>query len=206
MASLPEPVFRSLPNCVVTADQTLGPCHTSNSPERADVSEGKLGLPMRAALRIVSTADCSPIENADVEIWHTDHHGNYSGSEAAAMCATGDADVLNGLAFRGRQLTDAEGRAAFLTVYPGWYPGRTPHIHCRILVEGRELLVSQLYFDDTLSDIVYTDHPDYIGRPKRDTRNDDDNIVPTNASDHIFDFEKLDRGVLSATITIGLVS
>ena len=122
------------------------------------------------------------------------------------MCTNDDPEALSGLAFRGRQLTDNEGRATFLTAYPGWYHGRAPHIHCRILVGGRELLVSQLYFDDTLSDIVYGQHPDYVGRPDRDTRNGDDDILPVETSDHIFDFEKLDAGVLSATITIGVTS
>lgn len=206
VAKLPEPVFRSRPNCIVTAVQTLGPCHVNDVPEREDVSEGKVGMPMRMAVRIVHAADCRPIENADVEIWHTDHRGIYSGREAAEMCTSGDAEALSGLAFRGRQLTNSDGQATFLTVYPGWYHGRTSHIHCRILVAGKELLVSQLYFDDTLNDIVYDQHPDYVGRPARETRNSDDGIIPADAADHIFDFEKLDGGVLSATITIGVSS
>jgi protocatechuate 3,4-dioxygenase beta subunit len=120
------------------------------------------------------------------------------------MCTAGDAEAISGLAFRGRQFTDADGQATFLTAYPGWYKGRTPHVHCRILVGGKELLVSQIYFDDTLSDIIYDQHPDYVGRSPRDTRNDEDGIIPADAADHIFDFEKLGDGVLSATITIGL--
>ncbi|KPH07782.1 protocatechuate 3,4-dioxygenase [Rhizobium acidisoli] len=203
---LPAPLFRSRPNCIVTSAQTLGPCHVNNIPARQDVSEGKAGLPLRLAVRIVHAADCRPVESADIEIWHTDHRGIYSGREAADMCTLGDAEAISGLAFRGRQLTDAEGQASFLTAYPGWYKGRTPHVHCRILVEGKELLVSQIYFDDTLSDIIYGEHPDYLGRPPRDTRNEADGIFPEDAADHIFDFEKLDGGVLSATITIGLSS
>ena len=206
LATLPEPVFRSHPNCIVTAAQTLGPCHVNDVPERQDVSEGKVGLPMRMALRIVHADDCRPIENAAVEIWHTDHRGIYSGREAAEMCTSGDLEALSGLAFRGRQLTNSTGQATFLTTYPGWYQGRTSHIHCRILADGKELLVSQLYFDDTLNDIVYDQHPDYVGRPARDTRNSDDGIIPADAANHIFDFEKIDGGVLSATITIGFSS
>jgi protocatechuate 3,4-dioxygenase beta subunit len=188
----------------VTVAQTLGPCHVNNVPARQDVSEGKAGLPLRLAVRIVHAADCRPVENADIEIWHTDHRGIYSGREAAEMCTFGDAEAISGLAFRGRQLTDAKGQASFLTAYPGWYKGRTPHVHCRILVEGKELLISQIYFDDVLSDIIYSEHPDYLGRPARDTRNDEDGLIPEDAADHMFDFEKLDSGVLSATITIGL--
>ncbi|MBX4897396.1 dioxygenase family protein [Rhizobium bangladeshense] len=206
LAKLPPPLFRTRPNCVVTVAQTLGPCHVNGVPARQDISEGKAGLPLRLAVRIVHAADCRPVQNADIEIWHTDHRGIYSGRDAAKMCTLSDAEAVSGLAFRGRQRTDEAGQASFLTAYPGWYEGRTPHVHCRILVEGKELLVSQVYFDDTLSDIIYGEHPDYLGRPPRNTRNDDDGLIPENAADHIFDFEKLEGGVLSATITIGLSS
>jgi protocatechuate 3,4-dioxygenase beta subunit len=203
--ALPPPVFRGRPNCSVTVAQTLGPCHVNDVPVRVDITEGKTGLPMRVAFRLVNASDCRPIAGADVEIWHTDHRGIYSGREAAAMCTLDDAEAVQGLAFRGRQSTDANGVASFLTAYPGWYSGRTIHVHCRIVTEGRELLVSQIYFDDNLSDIIYGQHPDYEGRPARDTRNRDDNLVPSKATEnYIFDFEKLDSGVLSASITIGV--
>ncbi|MGV3551105.1 dioxygenase family protein [Rhizobium sp.] len=203
--SLPPPVFRERANCIATLAQTLGPCHVNGVPVRKDVSEGKAGLPVRMAFRLVEAAGCRPIEGADVEIWHTDHRGIYSGREAASMCTLDDAQALQGLAFRGRQVTGADGVATFLSAYPGWYSGRTIHVHCRVVIEGRELLVSQIYFDDNLSDIVYGQHRDYTGRPARDTRNNDDGIIPAkNAADYMFDFEKLDGGVLSASITIGV--
>ena len=198
-------MFRARPNCTVTAAQTLGPCHVNGVPVRQDVSEGRPGLPMRIAFRLVNAGDCRPTEGADIEIWHTDHRGIYSGREAAAMCTLDDKEAIEGLAFRGRQSTGADGVATFLSAYPGWYSGRTIHIHCRIVTAGRELLVSQIYFDDNLSDIIFGQHPDYAGRPVRDTRNDDDNLIPAeNSRDYVFDFEKLDSGVLSASITIGV--
>lgn len=205
MVDLPAPVFRERPNCTATAAQTLGPCHVNDVPLRVDVTEGRPGLPMRVAFRLVDAGDCRPIEGADVEIWHTDHRGIYSGRAAAAMCTLDDAEAVQGLACRGRQVSDEDGVATFLTVYPGWYSGRTIHIHCRIVVAGRELLVSQIYFDDNLSDLVYGQHPDYEGRPARDTRNDSDGIIPArDTGNYIFDFEKLEGGVLSASITIGV--
>jgi protocatechuate 3,4-dioxygenase beta subunit len=33
---------------------------------------------------------------------------------------------------RGRQRTDSNGMVAFHTIYPGWYPGRTVHIHLTV--------------------------------------------------------------------------
>lgn len=205
--ALPPPVFRERANCTATMAQTLGPCHVNGVPTRMDVTEGKAGLPTRMAFRLVDAGDCQPIEGADIEIWHTDHRGIYSGREAAKMCTLDDAEAVQGLAFRGRQATGADGVATFLSAYPGWYSGRTIHVHCRIVIKGRELLVSQIYFDDNLSDIVYGQHPDYAGRPARDTRNGDDGIIPAkDTEDYIFDFEKLEAGVLSASITIGVVT
>lgn len=203
-ATLPDPVFRVRPNCVATCSKTLGPCHVSDVAVRTDISEGHAGLPVRLSLRLVSSTDCEPVEGADVEIWHTDAKGAYSG-RAADMCNPGDASAKASLAFRGRQISDADGRVDFLTVYPGWYDGRTVHVHLRILVEGRELLVSQLLFDDTLSDLVYDAHPDYTGRPQRRTKNGNDGLFSSDeVAAYVFDVEMLEPGILQAAYTIGV--
>ncbi|HOU42369.1 MAG TPA: intradiol ring-cleavage dioxygenase, partial [Promineifilum sp.] len=79
---------------------------------------------------------------------------------------------------RGYQLTDANGVAAFTTIYPGWYSGRTVHIHFKIRTEeggARYEFTSQLFFDDALTDSVFTRDP-YAARPDRDTRNAADGI------------------------------
>jgi protocatechuate 3,4-dioxygenase beta subunit len=206
-ASLPVPVFRQLPNCLVTEAQTIGPCHANDAPVRFDVTEGRPGLPTRVAFRLVDAATCKPVPNADIEIWHTDARGIYSGAETDKMCTLDDKLALGGLACRGLQKTDADGVASLLTVYPGWYRGRTIHIHCRIVAGEKELLISQIYFDDSLTDIVHGQHPDYDSRPMRETRNSDDNLIPAEHSEnYIFDFEKLAAGALSASITIGVAS
>lgn len=203
-SDLPEPIFRAEPQCIVTSAQTLGPCHTSGVPLRGDVTEGVVGLPTRISLRVVESESCAPVEGADVEIWHTDARGVYSG-EAAAMCNRDDAGSRSVSFLRGRQISDDKGVVNFLTVYPGWYPGRAVHVHLRILVDSRELLVSQLLFDDALSDLVYGGHPDYAGRPTRETMNGGDSVfAASEAARFIFDFEKLDAGVLQASYTVGV--
>ena len=202
--SLPEPVFRSAPNCVTTGCKTLGPCYMEDPEERYDISEGFTGLPVRIAMRVVDAAGCEPIEGANVDIWHANARGIYSGEDTAAMCTMDDAEATASEAFRGYGVTDSDGRVEFLTVYPGWYRGRTVHIHMRILVDGEELLVSQLLFDDALSDLVYADHPDYAGRGERDTDNAADNIFASDEyGDYVFDVERAD-GVLLASYTIGV--
>lgn len=203
-ATLPDPVFRAEPNCIATCAKTLGPCHVSDVPLRTDISEGQIGLPVRLSLRIVTAGDCAPVEGAEVEIWHANAKGVYSG-RAAGMCSPGDEAAKASLAFRGRQISDAGGRVDFVTVYPGWYDGRTVHVHMRILVEGRELLVSQLLFDDALSDLVYDAHPDYAGRSERRTKNGNDGLFSSGeVGGYLFDVEMLEPGVLQAAYTIGV--
>ena len=76
---------------------------------------------------------------------------------------------------RGCQRTDDRGFCVFDTIYPGWYPSRTVHIHLAVEV-GDHQAVTQLYFPDDLTDEVFA-RPPYAGRPPRDT---------TNAADSIF--------------------
>ena len=77
---------------------------------------------------------------------------------------------------RGFQITDSNGRVEFTTVYPGWYTGRTPHIHVRIHLDSTTVLVTQVYFSESLTDTVYTQAP-YSSRPNRDTTNSEDSIA-----------------------------
>lgn len=203
-AELPAPRFRAKPQCVVMRDKTLGPCHTNDVPIRRDVTAGVIGLPMWVSLRVVDAAGCKPIAGADIEIWHADVRGVYSG-RAAAMCNPDDAAAKRAGFLRGRQVTDADGVVSFLTIYPGWYGGRAPHIHLRVLVERRELLVSQLLFDEGLNDAVYGDHPDYAKRSRHDTLNRSDFVFSASEVERFtFDVDKLDSGLLQASYTIGV--
>ena len=68
---------------------------------------------------------------------------------------------------RGIQRTNAKGLALFRTVYPGWYQGRTVHIHVKVHLGGNVLHTGQLYFPDTVTDAVYRKAP-YTSRPNRD--------------------------------------
>lgn len=99
-----------------------------------------------------------------MEIWHCDAGGVYSGVQ-------GNSDMF----LRGVQRTDAKGLALFRTIYPGWYQGRTVHIHVKVFLGGRTIHTGQLFFPDTLTDAVYK-HAPYARRGIRSTRNADDSI------------------------------
>ncbi|MEO8424094.1 MAG: hypothetical protein ABI595_09315 [Actinomycetota bacterium] len=73
------------------------------------------------------------------------------------------------------QVTDAKGVVQFVTIYPGWYRGRTVHIHAKVHVDSATALTTQLYFDEDVTASVHGSEP-YASDTGRDTFNDDDGI------------------------------
>lgn len=143
---------------------TEGPYHIENAAERADITEGLEGSPFTMRIEVRDT-DCNPIVGATVDVWHAAPDGTYSGVEEAE----GETYL------RGVQVTDGDGVATFQSVVPGWYPGRTTHVHFKVLVSGSEVLTSQAFFDEgTLSAIYATGV--YAPRGEKDTANDDDGV------------------------------
>jgi protocatechuate 3,4-dioxygenase beta subunit len=152
--------------CVLTPEQTEGPYYIPKERVRRNITDGHPGTPLTLRLAVVDARTCRPIKGAAVDVWHADAAGVYSGFDAGAGSRT---------FMRGIQRTDAKGLAVFRTVYPGWYAGRTVHIHVKVHVGGRVVHTGQLYFRDALTDAVYRKAP-YSKRPNRDTRNADDPI------------------------------
>jgi protocatechuate 3,4-dioxygenase beta subunit len=76
---------------------------------------------------------------------------------------------------RGAQVTDADGIVEFKTIYPGYYPGRTVHIHAKVHLDRSTLLTTQFLFDDSVSDRVFSAAP-YAAADQRRIRNDGDGI------------------------------
>jgi protocatechuate 3,4-dioxygenase beta subunit len=173
-------------SCVVTPQQTEGPYFVDEQLHRSDIrsdpSDGSVneGLPLTLEIGafVVGTVDksvCTPLPGAIVDIWQCDAHGVYSDVMDEGFNTIGKKFL------RGYQVTDAEGKVKFVTIYPGWYPGRTPHIHFKIRTgpgyeQSREF-TSQFYFDDKTSDAVYA-RPPYNGRKERRarTKNEEDGI------------------------------
>lgn len=143
--------------CLVQPEVTEGPFYLDPGLVRADIAEGRPGLPLVLRLQVV-TADCAPVSGARVDVWHCDADGAYSGVQ-------GD----GGTFLRGTQATGADGVAEFRTIFPGWYEGRVTHIHYKVFLDGEEALTSQVFFDDALADAVHADHPAYEDRGVQDT-------------------------------------
>lgn len=167
----------SLPSCIVRPEVTEGPYYVqedlNRSDIRSDTATGTVvaGTPLVLTFNVsqVSGAGCTPMEGAQVEVWHCDAAGVYSAVSDPGF-NTKNQDFL-----RGYQMTDANGKATFMTIYPGWYSGRTVHIHFKVHPSANQEFTSQLFFDDSLTDQVFTVAP-YAAKGERNTRNSNDNI------------------------------
>ena len=101
------------------------------------------------------------------------------GASSDGSYSSGDPEATpsdDGTYLRGAQAADANGVVRFTTIFPGWYPGRTTHIHCKVHLDRRTVLTTQLYFDDNLTEEIYRAVPPYTEHTVRDTRNDTDSI------------------------------
>ena len=158
--------------CLLQKEVTEGPFYIDPHLLRSDITEGKPGLPLQLRLQVV-TADCAPVVGARVDVWHCDATGVYSG--VRNMGSGGDTTGQSFL--RGTQMTDAAGVANFQTVFPGWYRGRTTHIHYKVFLDQRSVLTSQIFFDETVIAEIYAEHSAYGRRDMRDVMNVDDGIA-----------------------------
>jgi len=163
----PAGVASGAVTCVLAPEQTEGPFYLDDHKVRRNITEGRPGVPLTLRLTVVDVSTCKPIRGAAVDIWHCDAGGVYSGT---SVQNTEDERFLRGI-----QRTDAKGVAVFRTIYPGWYGGRTVHIHVTVYIGGNVVHTGQLYFADTLTDTVYKRSP-YKRRPSRTTRNAADSI------------------------------
>ena len=158
---------------------TEGPYYIANHLTRRNITDGRPGLPLALQVIVVDARTCKPIENADVEVWHADAVGVYSGYSGNAPPSGqpgGHAIPNNSKRFlRGHQKSDSKGRVLFDTIYPGWYMGRTPHIHMKVHVGGSVVHTGQLFFEDRTSDAVYRTSA-YRAHGQPDTTNRTDGI------------------------------
>ena len=159
--------------CALTPEVTEGPYYVDPGLVRANITEGRPGVPMRLRMQVVD-ATCAPVNNARVDVWHCDAQGIYSGfggGETGQESAEGDTFL------RGTLFADAAGVVEFATIYPGWYRGRTTHVHFKVFLDERTVLTGQVFFPDALSEFLYLNAPDYARSSTRDTLNADDGIA-----------------------------
>ena len=190
----PAAVSRGLVSCVLSPEMTEGPFFLDGDKLRRDVREGRPGVPLQLELTVLDVSSCKPITGAAVDIWHCDAGGAYSGFAQ---------EGTEGRTFmRGIQRTGKGGLARFTTIYPGWYQGRTVHVHVRVYLGGEIAHTGQLFFPDALTDAVYRRAP-YRRRPGRTTRNATDSIFRNGGSRSMLRLARRGNGYVGR-ITMGV--
>lgn len=209
----------------LTPELTEGPYYVDEALIRRDIVDDREGLPVALIIKVIDTVECLPLADAAVKIWHCDARGYYSGiagndpgsdSSAEEVAAAADSMFLRGI-----QITDTDGSVTFDTIYPGWYRGRTVHIHMMVRIAGEidaeetyeggtTAHTGQLFFEDAVSDAVFLTDA-YANRPEDERiENDEDNILGDHGDDPEFlvAMTQLDSdnvtGGFSGIVTVGV--
>ena len=184
---------------VLTPEEEEGPYFVEEKLNRSDIitnADGTLqkGLPLTLAITVSQSVNgtITPLPNAYVDIWAANAYGVYS--DESSESTVGD------FFLRGYQVTDAHGNVHFLTIYPGWYGGRTPHIHCRVRLyptgtgssktdTATYSFETQFFCNDDITQTVYNAVSPYTTRvAQRDTY---------NSTDRVYNFTDCTTGVVS---------
>jgi uncharacterized protein (TIGR03437 family) len=175
--------------CVQTTPTvTEGPYWVDEKLFRSDIrtdpatGTAREGAPLALTINVqnLGSGSCTPLVGAYVDIWHCDAKGIYSDEPTYNPGGgTGNVNTSGQKFLRGYQITNENGSVTFTTIYPGWYTGRTVHIHIRVRTySGATVLsnfVSQIFFDEAINNAVLAT-PAYSRTGSRGTTNANDNI------------------------------
>jgi protocatechuate 3,4-dioxygenase beta subunit len=169
-----------------TPQQTEGPYFVDGMPNRTDIASDTLngavqdGIPLTLVINVYDSSDgsCIPISGTQVDIWHANFQGIYSGVQEQGTAGNNF--------LRGYQVTDDNGTVRFTTVYPGWYEGRAIHIHIKVRnFEGSQETfewTSQFYLPNSANEQVHT-QPPYSDHGPVNMVNEQDGIYAGGSTD-----------------------
>ena len=146
-----------------------------NIVSNLDGTETQTGVPLALTIYVFDANNsCAAMQSVQVDIWSCNANGVYSAESSES--------TVGQSWLRGYQITDANGKVEFTTIIPGWYSGRTNHIHLRLRSTYDETDTSgsntmQLFFDQTLIDTLATSVAPYSTEGTNPT---------TNSSDHVY--------------------
>ena len=191
-------------SCTVSPAETKGPfpIKTPSQLVLENIKSDRIGVALLINLTIENKSnDCAPLEGVLVDVWHCDKDGNYSEYGGTSMQQTNYTTVHF---LRGRQTSDVNGNVSFISIFPGWYQGRAPHIHVEALsASGSSLLVTQIAFPENVASEVYSS-TNYAAHGQADTSNTRDNVFSDSLSDELATLagNLTDGYTLSKTITV----
>lgn len=147
---------------ILTPRATEGPFYPTPAMRMSDIDNDlvkvsglvkKAGGEVMMLKGIITDKDGNPRPGLRIEIWQCDMNGKY-------LHSGDNRDMIYDQGFQGfgHDITGDDGSYSFRTIKPGKYPGRTPHIHVKVLDGERELLTTQFYVanePDNLRDGLY---------------------------------------------------
>lgn len=165
-----------------------GPYYAGGGAVRSDIRDGQPGVNLDLTVSIINAEDESPVAGVDVDLWHCNAAGYYSGfdsdpDELPADLSNGQIPTNDERFLRGRQTTDEQGNVRFMTIYPSWYTLRTPHIHIKIFEGETCNITTQFYLPEQLTQDLLGSHPDYARKAQQDTHNKTDPVIASTPGD-----------------------
>lgn len=164
--------------CTLIPTETAGPypLNLSGNPGmfRQDIREAQDGVDLRVKLKLFGINNCIAMENLRIDIWHCNAHGYYSGYTTNGQ--QGSQNHVGETWLRGIQITDVNGEVEFLTKFPGWYSGRTTHIHFQVYLNSILQATSQFTFPIVERDALFTSNLPYSNYGPDPTNPTNDNV------------------------------
>jgi len=185
LRGLGSPEHALAADCLLQREVTEGPYYLDLDLVRRNIKGDRKGTPLTMRFKVINATTCKAISNAAVEIWHADAAGAYSGVEGNS-----------GNFLRGIQRTNSSGLVRFESIFPGWYRGRTPHIHMKVFVSGDEVHTGQVFFRPAVLKTVYAQGV-YAARGQNDTSNSSDSIYKAAGARALMTLKRKGTGVSS---------
>ena len=164
-----------------------GPFYSNGGEYRANLREGQQGQKLDLTITVVNAENGEPIAGVDVDLWHCNATGHYSGYDVdpdalPENISNGQPATNDDTYLRGKLTTNAQGQVTFQTIYPGWYALRTPHIHLKIFEGENCNMTTQFYLPEGLNQELFQT-ADYLRRAEQDTFNNTDPVFGNTPGD-----------------------
>jgi protocatechuate 3,4-dioxygenase beta subunit len=189
--------------CAVTPEAEIGPFfvddgsarfNRSNVRSNVDGTATQRGVPLTLTLQVYDThAACAPMSGVQVDLWHCNASGVYSAEPSEGTASQ--------TWLRGYQVTGSNGTVTFTTIFPGWYRGRTTHIHLRVRSKYSSASspddgtnTTQLFFPQDVINAISTSVKPYSARGIN---------LRTNASDYVYRSETKGKTELVLSGSVG---
>eukprot|EP01119_Soliformovum_irregulare_P018599 TRINITY_DN5742_c0_g1_i1.p1 TRINITY_DN5742_c0_g1~~TRINITY_DN5742_c0_g1_i1.p1 ORF type:complete len:319 (-),score=40.67 TRINITY_DN5742_c0_g1_i1:17-973(-) len=117
--------------CVLQNEASQGPYYYDTELIRSNITEDVVGIPLVLQFSVIDVHTCEKITGAAIDVWHADPLGIYSHFQTSDNPGGAIKTYLRGIV-----ISDQDGNATFTTVLPGWFSGRTVHIHVKVYLNG----------------------------------------------------------------------